>query len=491
MAALKPGDQRGDKPDDPQLRDELLARLLTDALHAPAANVTATATAPITPATQDAVCPDAETIAAYADHSLATEEMAQLDIHFADCARCQQILAALAVSSDESPVPKVALAPTPIRIPRPAPIPAQPTRWRWLAPAAGIAAAVALWFVLRPAPSSQNIGSQIDAKNEAPVTQAPAAPPTNQDTAQNNSEIAEANIPSPPTPSASPLPSPTVAAAAALPQESRPLDALKTPEATDETRAAVAGPQPAGPPPVSAPSPQFLRAQRGFAPATTSKTETVTVTGDLPAVNTAKTQLGEVLEQPMIEDLPLEARNYPYLLSTPPGQIGTTQELRAASSAPVSRGETAARSSGVTGGYGAVSALAPRPLSLAQAAAPASTFASPSGDALWRIGVAGSIERSSDRGRTWQRQSSGVTGDLLAGAAASDQAAWIVGRGGIILRTTDGANWQRVSLPAALTANGALDLSAVQASDALHATITATGGRRFTTRDGGKTWTAQ
>ena len=124
-------------------------------------------------------------------------------------------------------------------------------------------------------------------------------------------------------------------------------------------------------------------------------------------------------------------------------------------------------------------------------------FASPTGKSQWRIGAGGSIERSIDQGRTWQPQPTGVQTDLLAGAAPSDREAWAVGRANIILRTTDGTHWQRLSGPGGATANGvtsptpAPDWVAITATDALHATIVAADSRRFTTADGGVTWVPQ
>ena len=105
---------------------------------------------------------------------------------------------------------------------------------------------------------------------------------------------------------------------------------------------------------------------------------------------------------------------------------------------------------------------------------------------LWRLGPGGRIERSADQGRTWQEQSSGVTSDLLAGAAPSDKVAWIAGRAGVILRTTDGEHWQRVASPAA-----AADWTSIEASDALRSTVTSADGRHFATEDGGQTWKQQ
>jgi photosystem II stability/assembly factor-like uncharacterized protein len=73
----------------------------------------------------------------------------------------------------------------------------------------------------------------------------------------------------------------------------------------------------------------------------------------------------------------------------------------------------------------------------------------------------------------------------VSGAAPSPAICWVVGRGGVVLRSTDGATWQRVGL------SDAIDLIAIRASDATNATITAADGRMFRTADGGKTWQAR
>jgi photosystem II stability/assembly factor-like uncharacterized protein len=110
------------------------------------------------------------------------------------------------------------------------------------------------------------------------------------------------------------------------------------------------------------------------------------------------------------------------------------------------------------------------------------TILAPGGRVSWRVGEAGIIEFSSDAGKTWTLQPSGVTTDLLAGSAPSDKVCWIVGRSGTILRTTDGgAHWQKVRPPTPG------DLRSVFAADARQATVSPANGT-YQTTDGGVTW---
>lgn len=118
-----------------------------------------------------------------------------------------------------------------------------------------------------------------------------------------------------------------------------------------------------------------------------------------------------------------------------------------------------------------------------------SSFGSPAGEFLWRVGLAGSLERSSDKGTTWIAQSSGVAADLTTGFALSPRVCWVVGASGTILRTTDGGvHWIKIGSPVDATIVG------VRASDAFHATILVvddpkTGATKsFKTADGGMNW---
>jgi hypothetical protein len=115
-------------------------------------------------------------------------------------------------------------------------------------------------------------------------------------------------------------------------------------------------------------------------------------------------------------------------------------------------------------------------------APPPIEIVSPDASIRWRIGPSGVVEYSEDAGAAWEATPTGVGTDLIAGASPSGDVCWVVGRAGIVLLTTDGRRWQRLMFPVTV------DLTAVQATDARTATVTAMDGRRFTTVDGGTTW---
>lgn len=75
-----------------------------------------------------------------------------------------------------------------------------------------------------------------------------------------------------------------------------------------------------------------------------------------------------------------------------------------------------------------------------------------------------------------------ITAQLTASAAPSESVCWVVGRGGVVMLTTDGRTWRRVAFPEIT------DLSAVRATDARTASVTTADGRMFSTSDGGVTW---
>ena len=103
---------------------------------------------------------------------------------------------------------------------------------------------------------------------------------------------------------------------------------------------------------------------------------------------------------------------------------------------------------------------------------------------LWMIAGPGAIQKSENGGASWKTEYLDTRALLVAGAAPSAKICWLVGAGGTILRTTNGAHWKTISAPAVA------DFVRVEAVDALTATVTAMDGRKFSTSDGGKSWSS-
>jgi photosystem II stability/assembly factor-like uncharacterized protein len=99
----------------------------------------------------------------------------------------------------------------------------------------------------------------------------------------------------------------------------------------------------------------------------------------------------------------------------------------------------------------------------------------------WIVGDGGFIFSTSDGGTTWSQQQSPVEGDLLSIFATSEQAAWAVGAGGILIRTTDGVNWSRVQI------GETGKLTSIYFLDENHGWIAGSGGVILSTSNG-TTW---
>ena len=121
---------------------------------------------------------------------------------------------------------------------------------------------------------------------------------------------------------------------------------------------------------------------------------------------------------------------------------------------------------------------------LDEKAAVGNEIVSPDPGVRWRL--SGSVvEHSTNGGSSWETVFNGLRSELTAGAAPSTSVCWVVGRGGVVLLSTDGRSFSRVAFPEGT------DLSAVRASDARNASVSTTDGRIFNTRDGGARWERQ
>jgi hypothetical protein len=123
-------------------------------------------------------------------------------------------------------------------------------------------------------------------------------------------------------------------------------------------------------------------------------------------------------------------------------------------------------------------------LKVMAATAAAVVIASPARESQWRI-LNGAVDHTNDGGATWQAQSIGTDVPVRAGAAPAARVCWLAGAGGLVLLTTDGSRWRRIDFP------DPVDLIAIEATDASHATVTTATGRRLSTSDAGASWIRQ
>jgi hypothetical protein len=447
---------KSDKHNDLLPRDAALARLLAEALESKAAGEA-----------QSSACPDAEILAAYAEHGLSDLEASRWEGHIADCSRCQTIIAWVVISGEnlEEARNKEQGSPAPasvIRKPVPQPgaveISRWPRLWRLWVPGLGLAAAVVLWFAFHPA-----------LLHQASPQRAAATTGTSQGSAQGNpsasstkpeeTQMAQAQVPPPPEgiSGAIGISGGTIRDSGEL-QANSTADALKKSAAQGALRSQ--GQNEAQAPPVleagraaRTPEARAKDAEPASAAAADQKKEKVEVSGEAPAIATAAPSASRL---------------------APPSAAAPQQSFGASARASASNQMQA----------------------LARIATSPIEFASPDRSVLWRVGPAGLIESSRDQGKSWHPQASGVTADLLAGAAPSAKIAWAAGRGGIIVRTEDGEHWQRVMPPSFVNAAGAQNVAppdwiSIEAGDELQATIVSRDLHRYATADGGRTWVQQ
>jgi hypothetical protein len=403
-------------------------------------------------------CCDAETLAAYHEHSLGPEQMASLKTHVADCERCQQILAHL---EDTHEITAVAASTTQqatadaksgVRVLHPR----RPTLWRWVAPAGALAAALLVWVAVHENNSVRvpPQGPRVDLKEAETAKNLPASAPP---------------LTLPPSLDATPK------------DEATSSDTLAELYAAPQSRSAVAPKQ----------RYESLLKQKGSGSA--GKKSSVAV--DELADNSRNRNALPALQPKARSDANGKATNdnRDALFTDAPQVAGETSSAAgAAAAAPpapdTARAELHSESAAVSGRatqqqeIGGMSPFKRKALMRLANSIGEVTISAPGGRVSWRVGEAGIIEFSSDARKTWTLQPSGVITDLLAGSAPSDKVCWIVGRSGTILRTTDGGgHWQKVRPP---TPD---DLRSVFAVDARQATVSPANGT-YQTTDGGVTW---
>jgi hypothetical protein len=450
------------------------------------------------PAASRDACSDAETLAAYHEQSLAPELMASLKAHVSDCARCQQVLAHLQ-ATDEIPMaaasiaqPRSAAAKSAVRI-----LPARrPTLWRWVAPAGALAAALLVWVAVREnkpirVAVQQPKGeiSQTQIATVQPASPSPLPPPS-PDATRKSELSASTDL----SPSGTAQPSPS--RIAPIPQRPQSLAKEKDLQSTRKksfSAEGVGGGLAGAAAKLATPSPSQASLQPQV-PGSVSETVTVEsadneiattpATGDElartgPETKSTNDKRGAPSSR-SASPTPAVAGAAPVPApptASEPAPRATTQTVEVMSEAaevktlPMHGRDVADLT---TLNQGAQLLLASTTAGV--------TISAPGGRVSWRIGQAGIILFSSDAGKKWLVQPSGIIADLLAGSAPSAKVCWIVGRNGTILRTTDkGKHWNKVKPP---TQD---DFVSVFAVNARQATVSPPAGT-YQTTDGGATW---
>jgi Photosynthesis system II assembly factor YCF48 len=434
----------------------------------------------------ESACPDAETLAAYQAGALSLQEMAQWKKHIAECERCQEILL-LVAQTEDVPAEDWQHAEIPAIVGQAAPAAAfasranidevrEPVsarsrsvavagqvrtlrsgpRWRWLVPIGAIAASVIVWIGTREmrtqrveggnelqiaqnraaAPPAASSDAVSRLRNEAAVERK-GAPGTRQN-APASASTSKSTVPPAAVPSAAVAPSPPPAGKEVLRKKD------SAPSAANEKFDKEAPPFAAG---------YVEKGRSADAPAPMPRSAPVQVASD----STAQDRLA----------------------AAKPESPSAAQREAGAQPSPAALAASSEISAEV------VANKARDSLDLVRLASGDPRYVVAPGEGhAWRLGAAGRIERSTDGGKSWKLQDSGVTADLTAGSATSDKVCWVIGKSGTVLLTNDGGTrWKRLASPI----SG--DMGGIHATDSLHATIWDVPHRQsYQTTDGGATW---
>lgn len=400
-------------------------------------------------------CADPESLAAYWDKSLGAADRERLEAHFADCVRCQTELAAIA------------------RAERPAIDARQASglpwyrRWAIAIPALAAVAAIVVFVAMRRPVNEESQSDQLVAmaKHEAPAMELarPAPAPAPQ-------------VPAPASPPAAPANEIAINEPSTRPEVRAKREAQRAHHAEQAPAPAPAAPAVAPESPVVASAPPVAasasnevamnEAKTAQPPRAEAMSSTMTHRmADSAAAPGARAMMAPAVAPGACEMLAEGG-------TAAPGNVGA-HPLAGAAIGAVVGAPAGAAGGAVSQNYAAASQVAMLvPIS------------SPDRSVTWIIGKNGMVQRRDATGEI-HIQHSGVSTDLLAGAAPSAAVCWIVGRSGTIVRTTDGEHWTLITSP---TAD---NLVAVSASSTNDATITTASGKNFATSNGGTTWHPQ
>jgi hypothetical protein len=441
-------------------------------------------------------CPESDVLAAYHERSLLPDEMNSWKEHIVGCARCQAILAELeatdsiSIQASEKVEGLLPVAAKPAAVARedrrapPARAREKPrvasiyrgVRWQWLAPAGALAAGLLVWVAWH-----ENRPLQVKAPSDVNVAE--AQPPSRQEPSATQKATASPSL-----------------------DQSRSDQLSRLTKDEDAVRGEVSAKKPAIPENLKQLEKSEARAKAALAkpPANKEKGAREDAVSELLAANPAQNQAA-LDNKAVVAGAATETVEVQTSAASAPVQKELTQQtLQNQSNAQKTPGPSPhapveqtkkAKSESESSAFLYKAPAAPPPAPAAPAFSKAASMGLvaaynphlilvPGTKTLWRVGLGGLIEFSSDRGASWSRQVSDVSVDLTTGSAPSDKVCWIVGRAGTVLLTTDaGSHWAIAHSPLDE------DLGGVRATDSLHAVIWTVGNLKFfETKDGGKTW---
>lgn len=412
-------------------------------------------------------CPEQEILAAYYERSLDAAERGRVEIHFSQCSRCREQLAAMARAEEE---------------PQPNPRGAWLLDWRLLAPVTVALMLVIVWGAHRRGAVgtlARSPNTPLVAMNK--TAQAPAPEAAERRGALSSTPSSYSAFENPPN-GTPPLPD---AKRTALTSPVAPALADRSAVSSRENQRAQKAAALSG---VSGGAAGEMASKETDAAQThgeqfsraLARVVTAPATGPIPPPPARQTEVAPATEFEAQGAQTREVLKDKKMPAAQQGQVSAAQQTVTVQSATAEAPEVSStltqQEAPVSAGGDAVDLMA------VVGERPATIIKTPDPRVLWRIAGAGFIERSADGGATWQGQLPGSNAPVTAGAAPSAKICWLVGRDGTILLTNDGIRWKKIAPPAPL------DFTAVTAQDASSATVTAADGRKFSTTNSGKTW---
>jgi hypothetical protein len=418
-----------------------------------------------TAARAEDACPEPEILAAYSEHTLAADETARYDLHLSSCPRCREQLAAMARASGLAGAAGKDRARTPGA--------AWFWDWRRLAPAAAALVVVVVLLAQFPRQRHQAEESSRPLVAMSQPTEPPPALPAPQSVPPTR--VAPARVAPPSAPVVGGALQRTAPDLSSAKNDFEPPQKPSVPQKKESVET----------------SDELQSSEREYARSAKLKTPAVAPQAAAPASGGDTCPSGAICDAGVpkgvgsVSDSVVEVTSAAPLISTaPPVSQGLTDSTTADAGVN-SVGPESARAKQVP-----APALVNRAPTLSQSVVleatadryPQTIVRSPDPQVLWRVSSGRVVERSSDAGATWREQWTNASARIVAGAAPSADTCWLVGRGGIVLLTTDGKNWKTIAPPATA------DFVSVSVDGASSATVTASDGRQYTTSDGGKRW---